>query len=86
MGQRPIRLGYSPLTAALTKIGQTPGSFLNTDTKTIALENDAGLRMVGDVAAAAVAVEAEETTWADIDIVNENHAVSLQQEGEHRTP
>jgi acetyl-CoA acetyltransferase len=41
--------------------------------------------MVGDVAAAAVAVEAEGTTWADIDIVNENHAVSLQQEGEHRT-
>ena len=75
------RPDYSPLTVALIRIG-IPVSMPNTDMKMMAHGTDVGLRRVEAVAVVEAAVE-DEVTTEGIDIVKENHAVSLRQEGEH---
>ena len=75
---------YSPLTAAWIRIG-VPVSMRTTDRDLMktACRTDVGNQRVEAGAVVAVAV-VDEVTMEAIDTVKENHAVSLQQEGEHR--
>ena len=74
------KLTYSPFMVALIKTGILSMPNMDKGTKTMAARA-AGLQKVKAEAGVVAGVVVE--VKKDIEVVNENHALSLQQEGEH---